>query len=189
MKVVIDLDGTTYEWEATARWMLRNIRGCTDPALNNESTSWEFISDHVNGNDWRWLWSEGVDLGLFRHGHVTTGAMTGVQKLKEMGHTLIVATSRPPSAMRDTLSWLDHHFGSANPYPWSGIHILSHGEPKSLVNGDLLVDDKPSNAAEWARAGREALLFGRKWNEGWDSTDHITRVDSWKDVVQWISTS
>jgi len=186
MRIAVDLDGVLYEWSKTARWMLRNIRGCTDPALRWESEYWSYIPDHVSKEDWSWLWSEGVRLGLFRHGHVTTGGMEGVKALKAAGHTLVVATHRPPDALRDTLSWLDHNFGSAEPYPWSGIYYLSNEEPKTIVDAHILIDDKPENVAQWTEAGRVACLFARPWNRGLHKS--YTRVAGWDGVVKWICT-
>lgn len=188
MKIAIDLDGVQYEWDKTARYMLREIRGCS--GLGGPSFSWDMIMETVDPEDWQWLWTEGVKLGLFRHGHLVQGAIQGIRALRDAGHELILVTHRPKEAIRDTNAWLELHFGSEEPYPWSGQHILSNMESKTIVNADILIDDKPQNIEEWNSAGRVGILFARPWNceeAELFSRTHIIVANGWPAVVREIN--
>ena len=187
MDIQVDLDGVCYEWSKTARYMLREYRGYSkDGPLGQESTHWDYIKEHVSKEDWKWLWSDGVRLGVFRYGHCVRGARRGLEALSARGHKLYIATMRPESAVSDTLDWISYYFKDI---PLSGVNILREGDSKARLDGDILVDDKVKNVLEWAETGRLALLFSRQWNQeafGRQSHWEIFRVGDWEHVVDTI---
>lgn len=163
MRIALDCDGPLYEWDKTARYMLREIRGNT--GLEEPSHEWFGPNQtwhNVTNADYDWLWTNGVGLGLFRYGHVVTGAILGVRELAK-DHELIVVTSRPRIAIRDTLAWLSYV-----ELPFSGIHILSAGESKATIGADCLVDDYAENVESFTKIGRVGILFDRPWNQSID---------------------
>lgn len=188
MRVAVDLDGPCYEWDKTARYMLRHYRG--SKGLDEPSREWFWYGQdwhNVSKEDWKWLWNEGVKLGLFRYGHMTKDTRVGLQRLVEMGHEILIITSRPASAVEDTKEWVDFYYKGI---PLVDLHILSNNEEKSSVQADILIDDNPPNVVEWAEQGRAALLFDRPWNRKTNMiapiTGSIYRVTGWKGVVTWF---
>jgi len=184
MRIAIDLDGVVYEWSKTARYMLRTYRGYdANGPMGRESTHWDYIKENVEPQDWDWLWTEAIDLGLFRYGHLVQGAVVGIRDLAKQGHRLVVATARPTRAVPDTLAWL-----ALMDLPFQGIHILSEGESKNVIKADLLIDDNIENCAAWCHHGRIALLFTREWNEGYVYTPSydLIRAKDWPHAVQTI---
>jgi 5' nucleotidase, deoxy (Pyrimidine), cytosolic type C protein (NT5C) len=165
MRIALDCDEVLYSWQRTARYLLRNVYtgDCDGYDLTQPFRQW-VVADQVGDEAYRWLFDEGVRYGLFRHGHVITGAMLGVRALKAAGHDLIVVTHRPENAVQDTLAWLDFHFGKEDPYPWSGVSILSGGEPKTSVSFHALVDDSPANVQAAYDADRVGIMFAADWN-------------------------
>ena len=196
MRIAVDLDGVCYEWSKTARYMLREYRGYAEGGpMSTESTSWNYIQDNVSKDDWHWLWTDGVDRGLFRFGHMVSGARRGLEALQEAGHKLIIASHRPSEAVNDTIDWLGLYFKGIN---IDGIHIFTHMEPKNTVEADILIDDKIENVEEWGKNkyvfdDRWALLFDREWNQQhtWKNEQlarkGITRVKGWGGVVEWVT--
>lgn len=168
MRIALDCDEVLYCWERTARYLLRELykgpiqRGVD---LDHPFRQWS-VPAQIGEEAYAWLFDEGVKLGLFRHGHVITGAMIGVRALRAAGHELVVVTHRPENGMRDTVAWLDFHFGAEEAYPFDGLAILSHGEPKTEVLFDVLVDDSPANIADAEAKNRRGLQFAAAWN-GW----------------------
>jgi hypothetical protein len=179
MRIAVDLDGVCYEWDRTARYMLRTYRGQTH--LTKESTSWNYIEENVSKDDWNWLWNGGVKKGLFRYGHMATDARVGLEALVRMKHKIIVVTHRPESATNDTLEWAALYFKGI---PLFGFHMLSSREPKTSVTFDALLDDKPDNVVDAIEAGRIGYLFDRPWNA--DCTSG-TRVFGWTDMVKRLA--
>ena len=189
MRIAVDCDGVLYEWDKTARYMLRTYRGCE--GLEEESREWLMPDQSwhsVTKEDWRWLWSEGIELGLYRYGHVVKGGVQGLRTLQAMKHELILATHRPKAAVMDTLAFI-HYISDSKREPviWQGFHLLTNDEPKTVVDADMLIDDKPDNVVTWAEAGRHALLFDRGWNqEVIPSPGGVWRVNGWKGVCEWF---
>lgn len=176
MRVALDIDGVLYHWSRTARYMLRTYRGLD---IQGEAQSWDWnVTEGVSKADWHWLWTEGIDLGLFRYGHVMKDAIVGVRQLQDLGLSLIVVTHRPARAVKDTIAWLNY----VN-FPLDGVHILTGGQPKTSVEWDLLVDDKPTNVEHALGKARMGLLFDQPWNQsarymrayGWLGYDGVVK--------------
>jgi 5'(3')-deoxyribonucleotidase len=168
MRINFDLDGVLYQWDKTARYMLREILPGSpyskNGPLGKQSTDWHYIQQNVQPEHWDWLWKEGVALGLFRHGHMFPGAIKIVRQLAQLGEIFIV-THRPKQAVPDTLAWLAYQ-----QLPISGVHILTNGEPKSsVVTEGIFIDDKPDNVHDVDRVHSDAVttyLMRRPWNAG-----------------------
>lgn len=176
MKIAVDCDGVVYEWHRSVRYMLRAYRGVTMPPIA-EWNEWDAPYKMMSPADRDWLWKEGVELGLFRYGHIATGAIVGLRGLLSAGHSLSVVTHRPTQAVPDTLAWLSY----LN-IPWSEIHILSNEEPKATIDADLLIDDKLENCNEWVASGRIALLYDRPWNQNQLYLTRVIRCYDWEGV-------
>src|SRR5688572_21456774 len=158
MRIGLDLDGVVYNWDKTARYMLRTMRGYPkhDPRCGEDeefdlvikprkgaypeypcsgcaplaypAKHWDYIKDNVKPEDEDWLWRDGVKLGLFRYGHLYSGAIEGVRELATIGD-IVVITKRPKSAVQDTLDWLSYL-----KLPFAEIHMLHEpGAKKSAV--------------------------------------------------------
>ncbi len=189
MKIGLDLDGCVYQWDKTARFMLRNILPDSpykeDPALKRESQYWDYIKAVVDPEHWEWLWTEGIRLGLFRYGHLYPQAVQSIRDLAEE-HEIVLITHRPRAAITDTLAWL----GLLN-LPLSGLHLLTNQEPKSRVQPqcDVYLDDKVDNILDLHRNTKAKMvcLMGQPWNKeyaGW--SNRIERVHNWPQFIQVI---
>ncbi len=181
MRIGLDIDGVIYQWDKTARYMLREVlpnspynepdeffqdglfRGMRMKSpLRQESQSWDYIQKHVAPEHWEWLWTEGVRLGLFRYGHLFPGAVQAVRKMAEKNDVILV-THRPKAAVKDTLAWL-----ALQDLPIVGLHLLTEGEPKSTVRPsfDAFIDDKPENVEDVSENSdcMNVILMRRPWN-------------------------
>ena len=96
------------------------------------------------------------------------------------------ATAPLPNAphwVAERTAWLVQHF-AADP---KSIFFV---EDKSLVPGDIMVDDKPENVDKWATAhpNGTALLWDAPYNEGWaPSTPNAHRVERWSQVFEALN--
>lgn len=184
MRIVVDLDGVLYEFDKTARYMLREYLGLPD--LDTEAQYWDDIKDRVPKSAWRWLWNEGVELGLFRYGHMVQGARRGLETLSAQGHELVFATHRPKQAVSDTVDWLSLYLKGV---PYTGLHFMSNGEKKSTIPGDVLIDDKPENVVDWYYFGDGAgILFDRPWNRELEAEfpDGLYIARGWGEAVRKV---
>lgn len=205
MRIGLDIDGVIYNWEKTARYMLREVlpdspyRSNYDEVhkggfLYQESLSWDYIQEHVSKEHWNWLWNEGVKLGLFRHGHLYPGSIQAIRQLAEIGDVVLI-THRPKQAVNDTLDWI-----SFQRLPLAGVHLLTNQEPKSSVKPacDVYLDDKPENVTDLCRnSGAKMVgLVVRPWNINYfhpqvidpepKGLPYAERIRSWPEFVERV---
>lgn len=177
MRIGLDLDGVCYNYSATACFLLNHYKGYN---LDwTETNSWDWLQQQVSNNDWQWLWSGGINEGLFRYGSLVKGAAEGIKELSRIGDICVI-TSRPVSARNDTLEWL-----AFMKFPIKEVHILSNGEAKSDVLPDIGIDDKPSNIEDYASAGIQPIIFTQKYNKDFDFK-YTKRANNWYEVVQQV---
>lgn len=181
LRIACDIDGVLYSYDSCARYLLRTELGYKD--LIYPSADWGYIKRMVEPQDWQWLWTEGVKLGLFRYGHVVTGAIEGVRALKRLGDVIFV-THRPAVAVQDTCDWLSYaRFEPA------GVHILSDHQPKTSIPADIYIDDRQENIAGvmLGSSGADAICFDQPWNQGsiaGDNQPRFWRAKGWPRVVE-----
>lgn len=183
-RIMLDLDGTVYQWERTARYLLRRWyleQGLGVPEeLSIPSTHYDYISTVVCPEAFQWLWSEGVERGLFRYGHIYTGASEAVHALAELGE-LHVITKRPPNAVNDTLDWL-----TFQRWPISNVITLTErGDKKSDVKPlcDVYIDDalEVLEDLHMNTSGAYVIAVDRPWNQG---APCDARAYSWDGVLE-----
>lgn len=194
MRIGVDLDGVCYQWDKTVRYMLRNVLPNSpytkDGPLGQPAAHWDHVEENVSPEHWKWVWTEGVRLGLFRHGHLYPGTIVAIRKLAELGDVVLI-THRPKNAVTDTLAWV-----AFQQLPISGLHLLTNGEPKSGVKPqcDVYVDDKVQNCVDLALHVPGVRLVGlmdRPWNQHADfGSGPVRRVFGWQhfiDAVQEVA--
>lgn len=182
MRVGVDLDGCVYHWERTARYLLRRRRRelglPPDPALDVVSPYFDYVKDVVDRDAWRWLWKEGITEGLFRYGHVYTGAPEAVRTIAR-AHDVVIITARPASAAVDTMDWIQFQR-----WPVVDLRLLTHGEPKSSVPCDVYIDDSAEVCEELCEnADAFVIKMDRPWNKG--ARCHAS-TDDWSVVLDHV---
>ena len=195
IRIGVDIDGVMYKWIKTAHYMLRDVmpdspyKGKKNGLLaghENQVTHFNWTKENVAPEHWRWLWDEGVKLGLFRYGHLYPGTIVAMRELAEIGE-LVIITHRPVSAVSDTLAWL-----SFLDLPFAGVHILTNQEPKSSVHPqcDIYIDDKPENVEDLAvhTHAEMVVMPDRPWNQHFKEPSpfcgsEVRVVYSWQEFI------
>ena len=121
------------------------------------------------------------------------GAIEGIKKLVKLGELHIV-TSRPEKlTLSQTMKSLNVHFS----HQFTSVHFTNYyteyGELKAkadvcLEQGiTILVDDSLNYAQECAEKGIKVLLLDKPYNQSSNLPKNVTRVFSWKEIVQIIT--
>jgi hypothetical protein len=120
-----------------------------------DATKWEFYEDW--GMDWEAfldLYCQGVEEDyVFRQGQPIDGALRALRVLQADGHTIHLITDRfiGYGAIPLTEGWL---------YKWDiPYDTLTFAADKTIIDADILFDDRPSNVDAWRALGRTAFLF------------------------------
>ena len=87
------------------------------------------------------------------------GAAAAAQWIADQGHTVAIATHRPPSSHSLTAQWLDEHG-----IPYDSI-IEDVPRNKGRLDGDLLVDDYHRNVRNALVAGKAGGLFVQPYSD------------------------
>lgn len=179
-RIALDLDGVVYEWQRTYCYMLRSYFDLDIPPYNEWWNKWD--SQLQWGEPWmhEWIWTQGIERGLFRYGHMVKDARITLERLASKEHDFVIVTHRPEAAVQDTIDWISLYFKGL---PLHGLSILTNEEPKSRVKADVLIDDKLENIYGWPYDG---LLFDQPWNQDVKSARwnpyRMGRVQGWAGV-------
>lgn len=187
MRIGLDIDGVMYKWDKTARYMLREVlpNSPYKEVLKQESQSWDWIKEQILPGHWAWLWKQGVELGLFRYGHLYPGTIQAVRELATIGEVILI-THRPKQAVTDTLAWLAYQN-----LPITGVHLLTNEENKGLVRPgcDVYLDDKPENFMDYIKhSDGTPFLMRRPWNQhfAWPTGPQDLIVKDWPEFIEQV---
>lgn len=121
------------------------------------------------------------------------GAQAALMQLK-LRYRLIMVTSRPLAHAAYTHEWIDLHL----PNVFADIVLCDHWTSsgkrikKSAVcqkiGAKYLIDDLPAYVEDAAQCGIASLLFGDyPWNRNVIEHDHIQRVASWNEALNYLN--
>lgn len=110
------------------------------------------------------------------------GAPFFVEELENMGHTVYIATAPFPSdvCMWGKKMWVENHLPFLPP---SRLCIL---HDKHLLDGDMLIDDKPENLTAFSGM---RVLFNQPWNKTLNTgilESWFIRVTTYSDVLAML---
>ena len=185
--VALDLDGPCYEFHRTVRYMLNHYRGTNLPRWEEVFTEWWPNPEYISKDDWHWVWDKGIKKGLFRYGHMVKDTRVALEALVDLGYDLCIVTHRPEQAVRDTEDWVDLFFKDI---PLIGEFYFTQGESKTLVEADILIDDKLENVEDWSEVGRTAILWDAPYNRSAEylhGPGTVLRAKGWAEVVELLS--
>jgi hypothetical protein len=166
LRVGVDLDGVGFDYVENTRkiakilWPDWEERGFT---LDAPSTCWDYFRDDwgLTGKQFGELNRWGMEQGMVFEGPVVDGFVELLQNLRAAGHTIHIVTHRAmPGSVAVTDHWLRMH-----KIPYDSLSFVQNVADKTLLELDVLIDDKAENIASWTEAGREAIIYNQKWNE------------------------
>ena len=184
LRILLDCDGVLADFVRAYLWHVNKIHARRIPTAYSpdDVTQWDIasalsLSKETEDEASAIMGRPGECLKISAY----LGSSEGVRMLQELGDVHIVTTPFPPSetwtSQRE--KWLAVHYG----IPRSRV---CHAYDKTIVAGDVLIDDKTSTLVAWKRAhpGGVAILWDRPWNRG-DAWSGM-RATSWQEVADGI---
>lgn len=114
---------------------------------------------------------------------VYEGAQDAVMALREVADVYFVTAQmlHAPYWMWERVQWLKEHFSAED------RHIV-FTLAKYLVEGDVLIDDKPSNICSWAAAHptKQGVLWTQPYNLDHVPSENVMRCGSWAEVHAFV---
>ena len=183
MRVGVDLDGVCYDFAASVREYLCNHVGSHDPAVCTDPQRWEFYEDWgLDLSAFLDTFHAGVDAGvIFSHGDPHPNVAEAFSVIKSAGHSVHIITDRaigsPGASEAATAKWLHRH--------GLGFDSLTFSADKTVVDVDVMVEDKLSNSDALEAAGVTTYLLKREWNRhGWDGRRTVLDLLHFAEVIR-----
>jgi len=157
----IDLDGVVVDF--SGGWVSRyNAEFGTNIAVGDVVT-WgaprELTHFRSMSRFWSWARTCGDGRSLFHVLEPYPGALAGLDSLVAAGHDVVIVTTKPNFAIRDTHEWLVRH-----EIPAVEVHIV---DDKAAVDCDLYVDDAMRNLQSYRDRRPDAVVV--RWVQPWNS--------------------
>ena len=175
LTVGFDLDGVGYNFgDSVQRYLEITGRGDVWKSGTNKKPYWDFYKD------WGWtgkqfvdFCNDGADAGVICCGGIRPNFAETARAVKRLGHKIVIITDRafgssPSVSQNHTRNWLSQH---QIPYD-----ELIFSADKTCVWTDIFVEDKVENYQNLTRAGTEAWLVTRAWNDEFDADNRISDV-------------
>ncbi|WP_167859650.1 5' nucleotidase, NT5C type [Paenibacillus cymbidii] len=174
MHIGIDLDNTVLDATSSHLFYYNKVSGLS------------FVPEDVNDffiyRLYGWSRAERDEI-YHRHGHDihwhSSPFPSAIEVLGELAaqHRLSIITARPPLFQDVTLRWLAHH---GVPY-----HRIAFTENKleacMEAKVDVLIDDAPHYAREFAERNRPVILFDQPYNRD-VSHERVYRAAGWPEI-------
>ncbi len=117
--------------------------------------------------------------GFFRELPPVAGALEAVASLLELGHDVRICTSplnQYQNCLIEKYEWVERHLGA------EFVHRMIVTKDKTLVFGDVLVDDKPvitgSRQPSW-----QHILFDQPYNRHVDTAQPRLDWQTWRQLL------
>lgn len=181
LRVGIDLDGVVYDFAESLRNHLLVKDSWARAADYPPPTRWEFYEDWGYGlHEFVFECNRGVNAGIiFNTGKPFTGAAEAFERIRAAGHSIHIVTDRtfgkPGQAALHTIAWLhrwDLHYDS-----------ITFASDKTIADVDVMVDDRPENFHALTKAGVDAWLLTRPWNQHVDTNRRVLDLLHFAEVI------
>lgn len=178
MRIGIDLDGVVYNYVKDFQDYVRNHHHQYADMPDFVCDTWNFFDEWgMSVEDFITLNEIGVEQGhIFANGDPIPGAIETLDRLKEDGHFIHIITHRRsgPKCLENTGKWLDK---------WDVPHdAVTFIEDKTVVDVDILLDDKDTNILSALDKGVDALMFDAPCNKN----INLPRALDWDHFYEYV---
>lgn len=179
MRVLVDMDGVIADWGHAYGESLDRY-GAEGAGIPRHAEQRSFNLNEGRTEDEKVIIAAVMaEEGFYQRLRPIPGAKTALKAMAKAGHDVRICTSpwvSNPTCASDKLNWVAKHYGSH----WAQRVIIT--TDKTLVHGDVLIDDKPnitgSTTPTW-----EHVLFTQPYNVGITDRRRLDRWADWGQVV------
>ena len=178
--ILMDVDGVVCDLHSS--WLGLYNKDYDDDLHNEEITAWdmvEFVKPECGKKIYEYL--ENPD--IYKNALPIVGAWGGCMKIRKMGHRIVFVSAGFYPAK---VEWLNR-WGFLREFPyedkrWQTATDMALVNDKSLIVGDLLIDDRYENVID---SKCLALMFMQPWN--WSKRgEYKYQVDDWTHLVGFV---
>lgn len=178
MRVLVDMDNTIAHWGYHMDALLDGLTGTEHMPRHDTMTQYN-LHDGLTLSELSILRKAMNKPGFYRDIPVIDGAVDALHDMALHGHEVFIVTTpwqSNPTCASDKMAWVDQHLGA----DWVRRTIITHD--KTLVVGDVLIDDKPTIHGVNPDPHWHHVLFDQPYNREINKP-RITNWGPWKEVV------
>ncbi len=177
MRVLVDMDGVLADLEASFGeiWQARYP---DRPLIAPEARTTFYLTDQYPREYRADIWRILTARGFFRRLPPVPGGIAALREMEQLGIEVFICSTPltgHTSCMTEKYVWVQDHLGKA----WTDRLILIHD--KTLVRGDILIDDRPriegAEVPTW-----EHVLYDHPYNRAENAGRRLTWAN-WKAVL------
>lgn len=173
--ILVDLDGVLADWSAGIERKLK----LADSRYWIDWSNWNGLRQGAPPAVYEALRAAQASPGFYLSLKPIAGGADALRDMVADGH-LVTICSTPdatnPTCADDKIAWLEENIGPG----WGKRLILTHD--KTLVRGDILIDDKPvitgARTPEWTH-----VLFDAPYNQKSSGKARLFQWAGWRNVV------
>ena len=180
--ILVDMDDVLAEF--TKEWLGRYNKDYNDNLTAESFDGWDAISS-VKPECGDAIFGYFSDLGIYRHLEPKAGSQEVIAELVELGAEVIIVTDSPRGCAYGDESWKgsnpadDKRAWLAEHFPMVSQDNVVICRKKWLVQGDILIDDKPATIEKFQQEGRKILAMEMPYNRNMDVE---LRAKTWDEV-------
>jgi len=169
--ILIDMDGVVCD--LVSRWCEEISERCVHVRYADVTTYW--LENSLPPSMRYMAYKPFEDRGFYLSIPPVSGARRGIEQIKKMGHEVYLVTAPYPApyVVYEKCVWVDQ-----NLFPVLDSDRVIVTQDKSMIRGDLIVDDRPRHLESFPG---HAVLFGRRWNREARLKDDVFRLDPPRD--------
>lgn len=189
MLIACDVDGVLSD--LAAEWYRRYNRDYDDNLTPDRVKSWathKYVRPACGARIYDYL----HDPDLYLYVEPVPGAQKGVRALQKLGHRVVYVTSNVKGMTDQKWDWLERHGFLKTHHRAAADLVVMHD--KTLVDADVLIDDRGEYIVEWVNGKRrKGILYSHPWN-AWMLDDMPSafwlwchRVKNWEEIVKYFN--
>ena len=179
MRILVDMDGVIADWGAAYGESLDAFGAdAADIPRHKDQRSFN-LNDGRTDRERAIIGAVLVEPGFYSRLQPIPGAKPALRAMRKAGHDVRIVTSpwvSNPTCASDKLNWVADRYGSH----WAARVIIT--TDKTLVHGDVLIDDKPEvtgiETPSW-----EHVLFDQPYNRDVTGKRRIRDWAEWEQVL------
>lgn len=178
MRILVDIDGTIADWGKRYGQFLDSFgESASDIPRHHQQTTFNLNAGRTPAQK-KIISAIMNDPAFYSELELLPGAVTALKTMLKEGHDVRIVTSpwvSNPTCASDKLNWVISRYG----HHWGQRVIIT--TDKTLVQGDVLIDDKPEITGviepSWSH-----VLFDQPYNQSIDKP-RICNWSEWREVV------
>lgn len=173
MRLLVDMDGVVVDYLSAALGCINEVCNTTYTPKDVQSYDLRKLLPDKIKDDFQYLLSNWI---RFDELDPIPGSIETLEKLREAGHEIVLVSAAERDSHTEKLTWVGQNL------PWLTDHDVIFTHQKSLIRGDVLLDDHPRHLMQFHATGGTAVCFDQPYNQSYRGI----RAEGWPAFMHYI---